>query len=46
MNELIGLCDRVIVLRERRVMGELRGDQVTEANIMLLAAGVGHETAA
>ena len=46
MNELIGLCDRVIVLRERRVMGELRGDEVTEANIMMLAAGVGHETAA
>lgn len=41
MNELIGLCDRVIVLRERRQMGELRGEEVTESNIMLLAAGVG-----
>lgn len=41
MNELIGLCDRVLVLRERRLMGELRGADVTESNIMMLAAGVG-----
>lgn len=41
MNELIGLCDRVVVLRERRLMGELRGGEVTESNIMMLAAGVG-----
>lgn len=41
MNELIGLCDRVLVLRERRLMGELRGGEVTESNIMMLAAGVG-----
>lgn len=46
MNELIGLCDRVVVLRERKVMGELKGAQVTESNIMLLAAGVGDATAA
>lgn len=43
MNELIGLCDRVIVLRERKQMGELRGEEVTESKIMLLAAGVGAE---
>lgn len=41
MNELIGLCDRVLVLRERRLMGELRGEEVTESRIMMLAAGVG-----
>lgn len=41
MNELIGLCDRVVVLRERRCMGELVGEDVTESKIMLLAAGVG-----
>lgn len=40
MNELIGLCDRVIVMRERKIAGELEGDQVTEANMMALAAGV------
>jgi len=40
MNELIGLCDRVIVLRERKLMGELKGEEVTESNVMMLAAGV------
>lgn len=40
MNELIGLCDRVLVLRERKMMGELKGDEVTESNVMMLAAGV------
>ncbi|MEQ1933744.1 MAG: sugar ABC transporter ATP-binding protein, partial [Fimbriimonadaceae bacterium] len=40
MNELIGLCDRVIVMRERKIAGELEGDQVTESNMMALAAGV------
>lgn len=46
INELIGLCHRVIVLRERRVMGELQGLNVNESNIMMLAAGVEHEGAA
>lgn len=46
MNELIGLCDRVLVLRERRLMGELRGAEVTESNIMRLAAGIGESGAA
>lgn len=40
INELIGLCHRVVVLRERRVMGELEGTNVNESNIMMLAAGV------
>lgn len=40
MNELIGLCDRVLVLRERKLMGELKGEDVTESNVMMLAAGV------
>lgn len=46
MNELIGLCDRVLVLRERRVMGELRGADVTESRMMQYAAGVGASEAA
>lgn len=40
MPELIGLCHRVLVLREGQVMGELREDELTEEGIMLLAAGV------
>lgn len=45
MNELIGLCDRVVVLRERKITGELNGKDVTESNIMMLAAGVANEAA-
>lgn len=40
MNELIGLCQRVIVLRERRVMGELVGKDISEQGLMRLAAGL------
>ena len=40
MNEIIGLCNRAIVLRERRVMGELVGGDITEQNLMRLAAGL------
>ncbi len=46
MNELIGLCDRVVVLRDRHIAGELVGEEVTESNMMALAAGVGIEGAA
>jgi len=40
MPELIGLCHRVLVLREGRVMGELAAEEITEEAIMLLAAAV------
>ncbi|MGR5117170.1 sugar ABC transporter ATP-binding protein [Vibrio astriarenae] len=40
MEELIGLSSRVIVMREGRQQGELTGDEITEQNIMLLAAGL------
>jgi ribose transport system ATP-binding protein len=38
MPELIGLCDRVLVVSEGRITGELSGDSLTETNIMSLAA--------
>ncbi|MCM8901592.1 sugar ABC transporter ATP-binding protein [Caldicoprobacter algeriensis] len=38
MPEIIGMCDRVLVMREGRITGELSGDQITEENIMQLAA--------
>jgi ribose transport system ATP-binding protein len=38
MPELIGLCDRVLVVSEGRVSGELSGADLTETNIMTLAA--------
>jgi ribose transport system ATP-binding protein len=37
VEELALLCDRVVVLREGLVSGELTGDEVTEANIIELS---------
>jgi ribose transport system ATP-binding protein len=37
MQELIGLCDRIIVMRAGRIAGEVVGEQMTERNIALLA---------
>ncbi len=38
LPELIGLCDRVLVVREGRISGEVEGDALTEENIMRLAS--------
>jgi ribose transport system ATP-binding protein len=40
MAELIGLCHRVLVLREGKGVGEVLGDQLTEQAIVSLASGV------
>jgi ribose transport system ATP-binding protein len=46
MMEIIGLCDRVMVLREGRVAGMLEKPGITEVNIMRLAVqGAGNGTA-
>ena len=37
MQELIGLCDRILVMRQGRISGEVTGEQMTEKNIALLA---------
>jgi ABC-type sugar transport system ATPase subunit len=37
LPELIGLCDRIIVIRKGSVAGELSGKAMTEENIMQLA---------
>lgn len=37
MQELVGLCDRIIVMREGRISGEVSGEEMTESNIALLA---------
>lgn len=37
LPELIGLCDRIIVIRKGNVAGELSGKDMTEENIMQLA---------
>lgn len=40
LPEVVGVCERVVVMREGRVSGELAADAITEEAIMLLAAGV------
>lgn len=39
LPEIVKCCDRVIVLRDRNVIGELIGDDIEEANIMKTIAG-------
>lgn len=37
MQELIGICDRILVMRQGRISGEVRGEHMTEKNIAMLA---------
>ena len=45
LTELIGLSDRVLVLHEGRIVGEVRGETMTEENIMQMASGLAQEEA-
>lgn len=38
LPEIIGMCDRVVVMNEGIISGELSGPEITEENIMRLAA--------
>jgi ribose transport system ATP-binding protein len=40
LEEIIGMCDRVVVMREGRIAGELEGPAVGERQIMYLATGI------
>ncbi|MCV9907740.1 sugar ABC transporter ATP-binding protein [Brucella sp. HL-2] len=40
LPELLGLCDRVLVIREGTVAGELSADEMTEEAIIRLASGL------
>jgi ribose transport system ATP-binding protein len=46
LPELIGLCDRVLVVREGLINGEVEGDTLTEENIMRLASFTERSTTA
>ncbi|MDP9571684.1 UNVERIFIED_ORG: ribose transport system ATP-binding protein [Agrobacterium larrymoorei] len=46
MQEVIGLCSRVAVMREGRIVGMLEGDEINEHEIMRYAAGLKTKTAA
>ncbi|PJJ65154.1 sugar ABC transporter ATP-binding protein [Compostimonas suwonensis] len=43
MPELIGLADRILVMREGRIVGQLAGDEATEEDILRLALGSDEE---
>ncbi|WP_273502977.1 sugar ABC transporter ATP-binding protein [Paracoccus sphaerophysae] len=43
LPELIGLANRVLVMRQGRIAGAVAGDRVTEENIVRLAMGLGAE---
>jgi ribose transport system ATP-binding protein len=40
MPELIGICDRILVMRGGRIVGEVQGEHMTENEIVQLATGV------
>jgi ribose transport system ATP-binding protein len=40
LPEIVGMCDRVVVMRENKVMGEIEGDAISEESIMKLATAV------
>jgi ribose transport system ATP-binding protein len=44
MQEIIGLADRVLVMRMGRIAGELTGDKITENEIIRLAMGLREES--
>jgi len=46
MPEVIGLCSRVVVMREGHIAGILEGDEISEQEIMRYAAGLKKKTAA
>ena len=46
MPELIGICDRILVMRAGRIVGEVTGDRMTETEIVVLATGATAEAAA
>ena len=45
LPEVVGICDRVMVMREGRIAGEVSGPQITEEHIMALATGVSLQAA-
>jgi len=40
LREMVGLCDRIIVIYRGKIMGELSGEEASEEKIMQMAIGV------
>jgi ribose transport system ATP-binding protein len=45
MQEIVGLSDRVLVMRRGQIVGELAGERITESEIIRLAMGLQEEAA-
>ena len=41
LKELVNCCDRIVVLRDKQIIGELNHDEITEQNIMETIANGG-----
>ena len=39
LNEIIGMCDRVLVMNESRIVGEVEGEDINNSRIMYFASG-------
>ncbi|KQT44621.1 ABC transporter ATP-binding protein [Aureimonas sp. Leaf454] len=46
MPELIGICDRILVMREGMIAGEVSGEAMNEREIVMLATGASEKEAA
>jgi ribose transport system ATP-binding protein len=44
-DELLGLCDRVLVMRDGSICAELHGDELTRTNLVAASVGVTHAPA-
>ncbi|MDA3809036.1 MAG: hypothetical protein PF518_01780 [Spirochaetaceae bacterium] len=40
LPEIIGMCDRVVVMREGEIAGEVCGSDINEQDIIHLASGI------
>jgi simple sugar transport system ATP-binding protein len=43
LSEIVKCCDRILILRDRKIIGELQGEALEETNIMKTIAGGGRE---
>jgi ribose transport system ATP-binding protein len=41
LPEVLGMCDRILVMHEGRMAGELKRDEATQEKVMRLATGGG-----
>jgi simple sugar transport system ATP-binding protein len=44
IDEMIRTCSRLIVMKDREIVGELRGSELTESDVMTVIAQGGKNT--